>query len=173
VVLSFLNIENSNIVIGLNLCPFAHRAYVDKQVGFKCVNYEEETFMPVCMAALQEMLDEQTQITTNLLIFTKGLEDFDVYLENYYWLEAALEEVGLHEEVQLASFHPQYRFDGTEEGDVQNYTNRSPYPIIHFLKVTEVARAVEGHPDVKGIPERNIARMRELGLKHIKNLYFS
>ena len=85
--------------------------------------------------------------------------DYNDFLEV---ADAALVELGLESEIQIASFHPNYQFAGTEPDAVENYTNRSPYPMLHFLRVSSVAEAVDSHSDPEGIPDHNIETLRNL-----------
>ena len=104
--------------------------------------------------------DADADIATTLLIAPAGMDDFEVYLD---WLELSerlledLEYVGVY---QLASFHPDYVFDGVEAGDPANATNRSPYPMLHILREAELERALASYPDPESIPERNMATLR-------------
>jgi uncharacterized protein len=65
--------------------------------------------------------------------------------------------------LQIASFHPRYQFEGSEPDDIENYTNRAPYPILHLLRETSLTRAVESFPDAAEIYERNMETLRRLG----------
>lgn len=105
-------------------------------------------------------LDAEPGIATTLLIAPAGMEDFDDYLD---WLELAerlLDDLGYRGIYQLASFHPDYVFDGVEAADPANATNRSPYPMLHILREAELERALASYPDPESIPERNMAKLR-------------
>lgn len=152
------------LVVGLNLCPFAGTAV--KQGDLRIVVSEQPGFE----ANLQMLSDEAHQLVeanpqaTTLLVLTQGFDDFDHYLDLLATGDALLEDLGFEGIVQLASFHPQYQFEGTSVQDVSNWTNRAPYPILHLLQESSVSRAVEAHPDADGIPDRNIATLNQLGL---------
>jgi len=118
---------------------------------------------------LHELVDECRQldadpaIATTLLIAPAGMSDFGDYLD---WLELAerlLEDLGYRGIYQLASFHPDYVFDGVEDDDPANATNRSPYPMLHLLREAELERALASHPDPEAIPERNVTLLRAAG----------
>ena len=160
-----------NIVIGLQLCPFASKVYVEKKIGIEEIRLLGNNLQHTTNAIINEILNEDSPITTTLLIITEGLDDFDEYLDTIYALEAALEANGLNEELQLASFHPDYTFKGTHKDALENYTNRSPYPTIHFLKVEEVAAAIASYPDTSKIPEKNKRKLKNLGLEALLKLY--
>jgi len=160
-----------NIVIGLNLCPFAHRVHTTLRIGYAVLPYSTEGLLAEMNLGIIEVLDTKVHITTKLIILSEGLESLDDYLDVYYGLEAELEKKGLSEKIQLASFHPAFQFSGVEPDDVQNYTNRSPYPMIHILLVKEVAAAIASHPDIDSVPGTNISTMNKLGLEKVLKLY--
>ncbi len=100
---------------------------------------------------------------TTLLIHPLVLTDFGEYNEFLSVCEAAVAELGLEGELQVASFHPQYRFAGTRSEDIENYTNRSPFPMLHLLRESSIDRAVAAVPDTEEIYRRNIRTLRRLG----------
>ncbi len=160
-----------NIVIGLQLCPFASKVYLEDRVGFSVIKFLDNNLLHPTNEIINDILATSTRTTTSLLIVTEGLEDFNEYLDTVYALEAALKADGLDEEIQVASFHPDYTFEGTETDDIENYTNRSPFPIIHFLKVEEVAAAIDSYPDTSSIPEDNKKKLKEIGLAALLRMY--
>ena len=152
-------------VIGLNLCPFAKAVYIAEQVRF--VVSEAET-PEVLLADLLEELKtlaaaDPGKIDTTLLIHPWVLGDFLDYNDFLGVADAAVEDLDLAGEIQVASFHPRYRFEGTGPDDIENYTNRSPYPILHLLREASVERAVAAFPDAAEIFEKNIETMNRLG----------
>lgn len=159
-----------SIVVGLNLCPFAGstRRSGALRIAVAGGSTLEE--------ALQTLSDEASRLetggadATTLLVFSQGFDDFDDYLDLLALGEALLEDLGFEGSVQLASFHPRYQFEGTQVEDVSNWTNRAPYPIVHLLQETSVAKAVAAHPDPEGIPDRNIDTLRQIGLPGILQL---
>ena len=152
-------------VIGLDLCPFARTVYVRDQVRFLVSEAETpEDLLADLVSELRTLSETDPEvIDTTLLIHPWVLEDFLDYNDFLDVAEAAVAELGLEGEIQVASFHPQYQFADTEPEDVENYTNRSPYPILHLLREASVERAVEAFPDASGIFEKNIETMRRLG----------
>ncbi len=161
----------TEIVIGLNLCPFAHKVYTENRLTLDEIKYSEQALLDHTNDIISNLLNPDSSTTTTLLIISEGLEDFNFYLDTLYALEESLKSQGLHEEIQLASFHPRYTFEGVDPTAVQNYTNRSPYPIIHFLKVEEMAEAIKAHPDTHSIPAENIKKLNKLGLEALLKLY--
>lgn len=152
-------------VIGLDLCPFARTVYVRDQVRFVVSEAETpEALLADLVRELRTLSETDPEaIDTTLLIHPWVLEDFLDYNDFLDVAEAAVAELGLEGEIQVASFHPRYQFADTEPDDVESYTNRSPYPILHLLREESVERAVAAFPDAAGIFEKNIETMRRLG----------
>jgi len=118
------------------------------------------------LAALREelaVLLGDTTIATSFLIHPDTLGDFLAYNDFLGEADRALRLGGLEGVFQIASFHPDYQFAGTAPGDAENFSNRSPWPMLHLLREDSVAAAVAQHPDAGGIPERNIAMLRQMG----------
>ena len=152
-------------VIGLNLCPFAKAVHVKGQIRYVVsqARAPEELLsdfvreLRLLVAADPELCD------TTLLIHPQALADFLDYNDFLDVADAAIEEAGLEGLLQVASFHPDYQFVGTEPDDIANYTNRSPYPTLHLLREASVDRAVAAYPQVEHIYENNIAALQRLG----------
>ena len=159
-------------VVDLNLCPFA--GPVVSSDALRIVACESAS--PRAIAALLIMeLDlinqsEASDIATSVLVFPEGLEDFDYYLGLLDDAQTVLEQMGLDGEIQLASFHPDYRFEGEPIDAVGHFTNRAPYPLFHLLRETTVTTAIEMYPNPERIPERNIQTLERLGLAGIERL---
>ena len=152
-------------VIGLDLCPFARAVHVQDRIRYAVSAAETPE------ALLADLIDElralaaadPAQIETTLLIHPGTLADFLDYNDFLGVADAALADLGLTGILQIASFHPDYRFAGSAPGDVENCTNRSPYPMLHLLREASVERAVEAYPDAEAIWERNVEALRRLG----------
>ena len=152
-------------VIGLNLCPFAKAVYVRDQV--RIVASDAST----ARALLEELGEEMAllrdtpaeQIDTTLLVHPQVLGDFLDYNDFLDDADALVEAMDLDGVLQVASFHPHYQFAGTEPGDVENLTNRAPFPILHLLREASVDRAVAAYAEPEAIIERNVATVRALG----------
>ncbi len=152
-------------VIGLNLCPFAKAVEVKRQIRYVVTEADSpEALRDSLIAEIQLLLaTPPAEIETTLLIHPRTLTDF---LDYKYFLrvaEAAVAGLGCQGIVQVASFHPQYQFAGTDAADVSNTTNRSPYPTLHLLREESVTRAVELFPNTETIFETNIRTMQALG----------
>lgn len=152
-------------VIGLNLCPFAKAVHVHDRIRY-CVSAatSEAQLLAELMTQLRALDDaDPAQIETTLLIHPQVLADFADYNEFLARVDDAVRELGLEGVMQVASFHPRYQFEGTGPDDIENYTNRSPYPMLHLLRESSVERAVSTYPDTEDIYRRNIATLRALG----------
>jgi hypothetical protein len=152
-------------VIGLNLCPFAKAVHVKQQIRY--VVSTADNFADVVTELDQELrllADAKAQeIDTTLLIVPHALADFSDYNDCLHLAQRLLQSLRLEGVLQIASFHPDYQFAGNQADDIENYTNRAPYPILHLLREASIDRAVKAFPDAAGIYERNEATLRELG----------
>jgi uncharacterized protein len=152
-------------VIGLNLCPFAAGPYRDNRVHF-CVS-EQRTASGLLEELRSELVNlhaaDPLQCETTLLIHPWVLTDFLEYNDFLEVCEATVDDLGLEGELQVASFHPQYQFAGTRPEDIENFTNRSPYPMLHLLREASLERAIAAAGDTEEIYRRNIRTLRELG----------
>jgi hypothetical protein len=154
-------------VIGLNLCPFAKSVYVKNQIRYQVSQAHTTDALLTDLMTELEILQtaDPTVLDTTLLIHPHVLDDFLDYNDFLDVADAAIDDLGLTGDIQIASFHPQYQFAGSAPDDMDNYTNRSPYPILHLLRESSIERAVAAYPDTAMIFERNINTLRQLGLK--------
>jgi hypothetical protein len=152
-------------VIGLNLCPFAKSVHVKNQIRYVVSAAKTPEDLLSDVLAEFEVLAEASPdaIDTILLIHPQVLTDFLDYNDFLEVVDAALVDVELDGELQVASMHPQYQFADTEIDDITNYTNRSPYPTLHILREESIDKAVEAFPEAEQIFEKNIETMRKLG----------
>jgi hypothetical protein len=159
-------------VIGLNLCPFAKAVYVKGQVH--CTVSQASTLEALRDDLLQALKDlvalEPAERDTSLLIIQNLLQDFVDYNDFLNVADDCLLALDLEGEIQIASFHPQYQFAGTDEDDITNFTNRSPYPTLHLIREASIDRAVAAFPDAEDIFEANMATMNRLGLQGWQDL---
>jgi hypothetical protein len=161
-----------DFVVGLSLCPFAAEPLAAGRVRFAVSRAESPEALSGDLARELTRLDREPadRIETTLLLVPRALarfEDFNRFLDV---VDMLLEKLSLVGTLQVASFHPDYRFAGASADDPANATNRSPVPMLHLLREESVARAVRSHPDPSGIPARNAARLRELGWQEIARL---
>lgn len=153
-------------VIGLNLCPFAKAVHSKGQIRWvHCTATTPEALLQTLATELQLLAAARPEdIDTTLLVHPGVLGDFLDYNDFLDVADAALEELGLDGTLQIASFHPQYQFAGTDEDDVGNLSNRSPFPTLHLLREDSIERAVEAFPEAEAIYERNIETLEKLGV---------
>ncbi|SDY23120.1 hypothetical protein SAMN05518854_101563 [Variovorax sp. YR266] len=152
-------------VIGLNLCPFAKAVHVKSQIHYAVYEPAEAAdLMDALLAEAKDLaaLDAAVRDTT-LLIAPNTLADFLDFNDFTARAERRLARAGFDGVFQLASFHPQFQFAGTEADDLGNATNRAPYPTLHLLREDSVSRAVEAFPEAEAIFERNIDTLEALG----------
>lgn len=159
-------------VVGEGLCPFAARPLREGRIRIAvCTEAEWDGIYRQVLGEVERLLlNEVEEIETSLVAVPLGLEVFDDYLEMLSHIEAALQQIGLDGVLQLASFHPDYVFEGVDPDDVTHYTNRSPYPLFHLIRQEPLARALAGYPNPEQIPIRNQQHMRELGLERVARL---
>jgi hypothetical protein len=159
-----------SVVIGLNLCPFARRELEQESIRFALTDsVSEEALLHVLITEL-ELLNNDESIETTLIIHPQTLQDFDAYNQFLQLADELLVDLDLDGIYQIASFHPHYQFDGTTADAAENYSNRSPYPLLHLLRETSVERAVASHADIDSIPQRNIEHLNQLGKQKLQAL---
>jgi hypothetical protein len=158
------------IVIGLRLCPFARAPFEAGTIAYLVTRAgAEEALYGELLGALETFLQaDPAEVSTALLICPDALTDFSEYDRFLAMIEEGLSETGLDRLVQIAGFHPRYHFAHAPPEDAADYTNRSPWPLFHFLRQDEVSSALAVHPDPDGIPVRNIALLRRMGIEQIK-----
>lgn len=154
-------------VIGLNLCPFARAPYVQQRVRFRVSHATDDEEL---LADLEDELRalhavSAEQCETVLLIHPWALLEFAEFNEFLNAADGCVEQLGFEGELQVASFHPDYQFEGTRPEDIENYTNRSPYPILHLLREESIERVVAAVDDPDAIYRRNIALLQEIGIE--------
>ena len=160
-------------VIGLNLCPFAKAVYVKQQVRLVV----SEATTPDALLAdlayeLAHLAEVDADVTdTTLLIHPHVLGDFLDYNDFLDQADTLVEVLELDGVLQVASFHPDYQFADSRPDDIENFSNRSPFPTLHLLREDSVSRAVEVYPDADSIVERNYATLRELGHEGWRKLF--
>ena len=152
-------------VIGLNLCPFAKAPQVKGLVRYVVSQASDPAALLADLITELERLAEASadKLETTLLIHPQVLGDFAEYNDFIAVAEDTVAELDLEGVLQVASFHPQFQFEGTDESDVSNATNRSPYPTLHLIREESIDRAVEAFPEAEAIYEVNIATMEKLG----------
>ena len=159
------------VVVELNLCPFARRELERDGLRFAVVHVEgEDELLQALERELRHLVHEPT-IETTLLIHPAALLDFRDYNQFLDRCDQQLRELDLEGVLQIASFHPQYQFAGTQPDAAENYSNRSPYPMLHLLREESLSRAVDAHPNAEAIPAQNIATLERLGARELQRLW--
>ncbi len=157
-------------VVKLNICPFAGGVLKEDKIRFAVsISTTEEAVLEELVAEFNR-LDADAEIETSLFITPNLFSEFSDYNQFLNAVDALLVGLNLDGVYQIASFHPNYQFAGTEQDDVENYTNRAPYPIFHILREASVAYAIAAYPDTHDIPTRNIALMKQMGAAAISQL---
>ncbi|MBQ0799123.1 MAG: DUF1415 domain-containing protein [Porticoccaceae bacterium] len=152
-----------DVVIGFNFCPFAQREFDAGRIRYCVIDGAKKKQVLASLLDEFQFLDTHDTTETTLLIFADGFRDFYAYLDILDLAQQALEDAGYEGIYQLASFHPDYLFEGEPVDDAAHYTNRSPLPMLHLLREASIERAVAGDPNTDQIPERNKALARDKG----------
>jgi len=158
------------VVIGCNFCPFAAKALAKKSVRYVVIETTDFKNALTTLANEFEFLNNNENIETTFIIFSEGFVDFLQYLDLVDKGERLLTKENYDGVYQLASFHPHYLFAGSNENDAANYTNRSPYPMLHLLREDSITKALENFDDPDSIPEKNIDFAKTKGLEYMKML---
>ncbi|PID47484.1 MAG: hypothetical protein CSB47_00440 [Proteobacteria bacterium] len=157
-----------DVVIKHNFCPFAKRELLKNRIHFEVIPSQS---IEACLEAVIlgcEYLDKHADIETSLLILPNGFRDFDHYLDLLEYADRLLAAQNYEGTYQIASFHPDYCFDDTASDDPVNYTNRSPYPILHLLREASIEKALKHVSNPEAIPETNIKTAQRLGIDVLK-----
>ena len=152
-----------SMVVGLNLCPFAKRELVKNRIRFAVTEASTEEKLLKALEAELELINQDRSVETTLLIHPEVLQDFYDFKLFLAYIDHLLVRMNLKGVFQVASFHPDYQFYGTESDDAENYTNRSPYPVLHLIREESLERVIADYPDVDQIPARNIGLMNSFG----------
>lgn len=158
-----------SFIIELNLCPFAKRELVKERIRFSVTLTDSAEQLLASLLEELQFLESDSALETTLLIHPNVLQDFDDYNQFLDLADALLEQEGYSGVFQVASFHPQYAFAETVD-EAENYSNRSPYPLLHVLREASVEREIASFPDIDTIPERNIRLLRDLGVTKLRSI---
>ncbi len=163
----------TDCVLALNLCPFA--APVLQGDGLR-IALSPALEAEACLQDFLLELDRiqattESEVATTLLVFERGLADFDEFLDVLSMAQDLLRQAGLEDLLQIASFHPEYLFEAEDTRSLSHYTNRSPYPTLHLLRQDMMARLLQEFPGSETIPARNIATLEALGSAGVAKLW--
>lgn len=161
-----------SVVIGLNLCPFAARVFNDEKIRYVATDARDERSLlndlAVELVALAS--SEVSGVETTLLIHPRALPRFTDYNDFLDRADRLIQDLALQGTIQIASFHPDYQFAGASPDAVENYTNRSPHPMLHLLREASISEVVGDGSELLAIPRRNIATLRALGREKARKM---
>ena len=157
-----------DFIIRFNICPFAKREFVQQRIRYQLL--PERSAQRHLLTLVDEclFLDQHPETETTLLIFPDDLSDFDEFLDFLELAEQLLQQQDYEGIYQLASFHPDYRFAGSMKNDAGNFTNRSPYPMLHLIREKSLEAAVKNYPDIEQVPKNNIKKLQEIGFTEMQ-----
>jgi len=157
------------MVIGLNLCPFARRVFQANKIRYIVTDAQDEVGLLHDLVGELESLASSTRssVETTLLIHPRALGTFHDFNDFLGVAQRLVGDLGLRGTIQIASFHPDYQFAGTDSGALENYTNRSPYPMLHLLREESISEVAGDPNELLEIPRRNIQTLRDLGREKI------
>lgn len=158
------------VVIGLNFCPFAKKEFVNDTINYHVSTAGQiEPALHIVLEQCQRLKDDDS-IETSLIVFNLGFRQFEKYLDLVDYANELIEQQGFAGFVQIASFHPEYLFDGDAPDAASNYTNRSPYPMIHLIREASMERVLAVYPEPELIPDNNIALAEQKGAKYFQGI---
>ncbi len=156
------------IVVGLNLCPFAKRELTGNRIRVEVSTATRPEDILTDLESELERLSTNDDVETTLLVLPNALANFEDFNQFLDLAEGLVEQMGLNGVFQLAHFHPDYQFADTGPDDAENYTNRSPYPILHLLREESLDRVLQTTEHAEQIPVRNIELMNRLGAEEMR-----
>ncbi|MEO6404773.1 MAG: DUF1415 domain-containing protein [Ferruginibacter sp.] len=159
-----------DVVIGFNFCPFARKELKRGSIHYEVLNKATNKSALEALSVIFIAMDDDAFIETSLLIMPLAFEKFQTYLDLLQLAESLLFKENYDGVYQLASFHPKYLFAGSTEKDTSNYTNRSPYPMLHVLREESLSLAIDNYPDTNKIPANNIIVANKIGLANMIRL---
>lgn len=161
------------VVVGLNLCPFAGKPLAENIVRIHVTDSpDRESLLQVLFDEILLLQETPAQeLETTLVVLTGVLQSFDEFNQFLDLSDQLLVDRHWQGDFQIATFHPQYCFDGLSPDSVENLTNRSPYPILHIIREESLERALADYPNPEAIPQRNIERMSQLSAEEKKILF--
>jgi hypothetical protein len=161
-----------DFVVGLNLCPFARPVVASKALRIRICDSGDLQQVAESFVAELELIQQSSEsaIATTLLVLPNALNDFEQYLSFIENAETLIDEIGLCGAIQLASFHPDYQFEGEPADSASHFSNRSPFPLIHFLREDMMERVLENFPNPEQIPQRNIETLEAMGREDVERI---
>lgn len=158
------------VIIGLNFCPFAKKEFVNNTIHYHvCAQARLDKALEELVAQIM-FLDETPEVETTLFVCSLGFRNFEKYLDLVDYANEVLIDLGYEGVFQIASFHPDYVFDGEDENDASNYTNRSPLPTLHLIREASMEKVLSLYSQPELIPENNIELARDKGSSYFKSV---
>lgn len=159
-------------ILKYSICPFAEKPVRNNKIHYRVDRGADiENNLLALVAYFQYILSMPTSRLSNaFIIFPEWQSDFQLFLDSFDYACLLLEDMKLDGELQLVPFHPLFQFAGEKYDDPSNYTNRSPYPMIHVLRVPEVAEAIDNHQEIAKVPDNNKKLLRDLTVNEINEL---
>jgi hypothetical protein len=155
-------------IVRLGICPFAKAVLDKQQLGWWIIEEQPlEDQLLALMGQVQSLL-EQGEPETMLIILPTYQHQWLDFLTLVECANQLLQDHGLLRDIQIASFHPEYQFEGEAEDSASHFTNRSPWPMLHLIRQDSISRALANYPDPESIPERNIRLMKQIGSKKLQ-----
>lgn len=160
----------SDVVIGLNLCPFAQRVFKAEQIRYSVTDTDDQETLLQLLSDELTALAQSDSVETTLIIHPNVLGNFLDYVDFLAIADQRLRALRLQSVIQIASFHPEYQFAESEPEAVENYTNRSPYPMLHLLREASISKVATDPDALLEIPVRNKKLLKSMGLEKMKEL---
>lgn len=157
------------IVIKLNFCPFANQPFIREQVRYRVISGVPLRLLDNIITEECGYLDQHPETETTLIILADLLQSFSAFNTYIKNADRLLDRKQLIRRYQLAHFHPEYVFEQHGREDPANYTNRSPYPVLHLIRQKSITEALKKMPTHNTIPETNIHTARETGADFFQN----
>jgi hypothetical protein len=151
------------IIIALNICPFAKKEFVNNTIHYQLSKNDQVKKSLYEIVEQCRYLQEHLEIETTLIVYSDGFRSFERYLDLVDYANELIVDSGFEGIFQIASMHPEYCFDGDDYDDASNFTNRSPYPIIHIIRETSMSRVLSVYNEPEKIPENNIKLTQKKG----------
>jgi hypothetical protein len=158
------------IVIGLNFCPFANQPFIKNQIYYHVYDASSISDIEIHLQKMIDLLINNPTIETVLIIFPTHFASFSSFLQGIKRAERYLEKKKYTNDYLIAHFHPNYIFNGVDKDDTSNYTNRSPYPILHLIKQSSIDKAKSSFKHIELIPEQNIKVAQKLGANYFEHI---
>lgn len=158
-----------DIVIKHNFCPFARYVRTPNQIRCVVITGDAGEVIQSLYDELRHLEENDSTATTLIALTHPAIADFEEYLDVLAISNSMLHDWGFSGTYQLASFHPDYVFEGNDINDAENYTNRSPYPLLHLIREADITRYMKNEEDAEKIFSHNIEKAQALGCPYFQD----